>query len=119
MTAPLKQPGPGKDGFQVHVLVVDAKVRVVFGVEVNHLPMPPHIAWRLGQSILSKAREIDPDGKLTLDSGGFYAVQVYDKQVLLELTLVVSELTLSPATARDLGNRLIEMAAKAVGRPIL
>lgn len=117
MTAPLKQPGPGKDGFQVHILTVNGEVHVVFGVLVNHLPMPPHIAWKLAMSILEKARTVDPGGKL-MEQDPAIAVQVYDKQVLMELALPVSELRLTPRVARDLGQRLIETAAKAVDRPL-
>lgn len=119
MTNEIHVPGPGTEGFRVHILTdQDRKnVLLVFGEFVNHLPMPPPIAWRLAQEVLAKAVDIEPDSRLQVRKASI-SVQVYDRRVLMETRTEVNELTLSPAEARELVYRLCDTAARAVGRPL-
>lgn len=114
----IHSPGPDKQGFRVHVLLDDDKnVLLVFGVEVDHLPMPPPIAWKLAIEILAKCGEANPDSKLQVRNNNI-TVQVYDRQVLMETRKAASELTLTPSEGRELVYRLCYTAAKAVGRDL-
>lgn len=112
-------PGPGTEGFRVHILTDQTceNVLLIFGEEINHLPMPPPIAWKLAQEILSKAVAIDPESRLQIRDRSI-SVQVYERQVLLETRKPISELVLSPSEARELTCRLCEESARAVGRPL-
>lgn len=112
-------PGPSQEGFRIHILLDSDRenVLLIFGEDVNHLPMPPPKAWELGKEILSKARDAEPDSKLQVRKGSI-SVQAYDRQVLLETSHAVHELTLTPAEARELVFRLCFFAARAVGRDL-
>jgi len=111
-------PGPGKDGFHVSIFLdVDKNVLVAFGVRIDHLPMPPPIAWKLAREILDKCQQADPDSRLQVRDSRV-SVQVYDRRVLLETRLPVSELVLTPSQGRELVFRLCLFAARAVGRDL-
>lgn len=111
-------PGPDRPGFRVHVLLDNNQnVLVTFGVPVNHLPMIPPVAWKLGIALYEKCCQADPTGRLQSRRGDI-SVQVFDGKVLVETRTEVSELTLTPSECRDLVFRLCYYSAKAVGRDL-
>ena len=110
----INQPGPSREGFRLHVLLTDDdRVSLQFGMVVQALPMPPHVAFDFGRKLLEKCGQ----GGLILAEPRV-AVQVYDKRVLMELSAPMDEITFDKPYARDVAMRLIETAARAAGRPL-
>jgi len=111
-------PGPGPEGFRVHILRTDTEqVLIAFGVEITHIPMPPPVAWQLAMAILEKCQELEPDSKLQIRKPSI-SLQVFERKVLLEVRKATSELLLSPSEGRELVFRLCHVAARAVGRDL-
>lgn len=119
MTNEIRVPGPDKEGFRVHFMLNLSRNRVViiFGEEINHLPMPPEIAWEFGRHVLFKCQDVEPH-VTSMRRNPKIRVQVMDGQVLMETSTPVSELELEFDEARELVFRLCRFSARSIGKDL-